>query len=322
MTGAVLSINAGSTSLKVAVHETGKMPRRLVRAVAKTDGQTWRIDLCGVVETQRGGQRELIRAVIDHVERRLAPRPLAATAHRIMEGGSRAGPAIATDELMEALWTLQPSAPLQQGLALELLETARTYRPELVHVACFDSAFHHALPSIEGPFPISHLAWNAGMRRNGLYGLSCQDVADMIATDRIEHERVIAAHIGGGTSLCAMRSGQSVATTMGMVAPEGMAMAPSLACGVNIRWLRETGTPEARLAIGLYAERVAQAAEALTLSLGGLDALVFTGGIGAHDAGLTTDIAERLGHLAPFEVIRHESDEECVMARQASELIQ
>lgn len=256
-----------------------------------------------------------------------------AIVHRIVHGGEHLdAPARIDEALLDTLQSLAPLAPLHQPPALALVQALRQQWPRIPQIACFDTAFHRTMPSLSRRLPIP-AEWDAlGVRRYGFHGLSYQSIVDRLRRDvpEISERRVVIAHLGNGSSLCAVREGRSVDTTMGFSALDGVPMGtrpgtmdPGVLlylmrharwsidqlenflyhdCGLkalsgssaDMRTLLEDESPAARFAVDYFAHRIGQATVALATSLGGLDALVFTGGIGEHAAPLRTAVAARL----------------------------
>ena len=259
---------------------------------------------------------------------------LIAVTHRIVHGGERfTTPCKLDGEAIEALHLLAPLAPLHQPHNLAGVQAFRRQWPEVPAVGCFDTAFHVGLPDVEKRLPLPDALASQGLRRYGFHGLSYQFVAARLHENSHRAAgRVLMAHLGNGASLCAMREGRSFATTMGFSALDGLMMGTrcgSLDAGVllhlwrtgwtlqrveallyrdsglkgvsglsaDMRTLRGSTDPAARLAIELFQHRARREAGALSAVLGGLDVLAFTGGIGEHDALTREAIA---GALEPF----------------------
>lgn len=258
---------------------------------------------------------------------------IVAIGHRIVHGGIRfAAPRIIDQALLDALDTLVPLAPLHQPHNLAAVRALRVLAPSLPQIACFDTAFHHGLPDLAARLPLPREFHDRGVRRYGFHGLSYEYVAHRLRTldPALARGRIIAAHLGNGASLCAILDGASVDTTMGFTALEGLMMGTrsgSLDPGVvlhlhtqfgmgtlevedllyrrsgllgvsgvssDMRTLHANDVPEAVEAIDLFVWRAAKEVAALMASLGGLDGLVFTAGIGENDALIRAAICERL----------------------------
>ncbi|WP_345797569.1 acetate/propionate family kinase [Castellaniella sp. MT123] len=230
-----------------------------------------------------------------------------------------------------------PLAPLHQPFALEAIEILLRERPDLPQIACFDTAFHYTMPQVEQMLPLPYGAWERGLRRYGFHGLSYEYLSIALPERHgdMAHGRVIAAHLGSGASLCALHGLCSQATTMGFSALDGLMMGTrtgSLDPGAVLYLMEierlslqevgrilyhesglkgvsgisadprellaaEADSPRARLALDLYVQRVVREVGALTSVLGGLDMLVFTAGIGEHNATLRQRICDRLAWL-------------------------
>jgi acetate kinase len=305
----VLVVNAGSTSLKLSIVDVAEGSRSITE-----------------IED--------------------AP-PVAAVAHRVVHGGDRfVEPTLVDDEVAEALRALVELAPLHMRPALDALAEARRELPEVPHVAVFDTAFHHAIPEHAATYPLP-AAWRAlGIRRYGFHGLSVAWAAQQVRVARL-----VVCHLGGGCSVTAVRDGVSVDTTMGFTPLEGVPMGTRsgsvdpgallylLRHGVGIDELeagleRDSGLrglggtndvaellaasgARSRLALDVFTYRVAQAAAAMATTLGGLDAIVFTGGIGEHAAAVREAIVARLRFLGAFDVRIVTAREDVVAARAA-----
>lgn len=259
---------------------------------------------------------------------------LRAVAHRIVHGGDRfQAPCWLDGEAIAALHRLSPLAPLHQPHNLAGVQAFRRRWPQVPAVGCFDTAFHASLPVLEQRLPLPQPLADQGLRRYGFHGLSYEYVAARLAEHSAHARgRVLMAHLGNGASLCAMREGRSCATTMGFSALDGLMMGTrcgSLDAGVvlhlwrtgwtlpqvetllykdsglkgvsglsaDLRTLRTSDDPRAKLAIELFLHRARREAGALAAVLGGVEALAFTGGIGEHDAASRQAIA---GALAPL----------------------
>ncbi len=248
---------------------------------------------------------------------------LVAVGHRVVHGGTRYGAPVRVDAgVIEALAALVPLAPLHQPHNLTPIRAIAARMPELPQIACFDTAFHRDQPPIAQAFALPAEITDAGVRRYGFHGLSYEYVAGAMRTldMRAAAGRVVVAHLGNGASMCAMASGRSVASTMGFTALDGLVMGTrtgtidpgvllwlmdergmgardlerllyhrSGLLGVSgissdMRTLLASDDPRAKLAVELFCYRAGRELGSLAAALGGLDALVFTGGIGEHAA--------------------------------------
>jgi acetate kinase len=269
-------------------------------------------------------------------EHPLEGREIIAIGHRVVHGGTEfAAPRLIEPDLLDALEALCPLAPLHQPHNLAAIRAIAALSPGLPQVACFDTAFHHDKPALATRLAIPRALHDQGVRRYGFHGLSYEYIALRLAEidPVLASGRVIAAHLGNGASLCAMDAGRSIDTTMGFTALDGLMMGtrcgsldPGAALhlqsqmgmsaaqveellykrsgllGVSglssdMRTLAEAGTAEAEEAMALFAWRAGREAGALASSLGGLDGIVFTAGIGENDAAMRSRICRRLEWL-------------------------
>ena len=277
-----------------------------------------------------------LAVLVRWLEARLAGRRLAAIGHRVVHGGTRhAEPIRVDDAVLADLATLVPLAPLHQPHNLAPIGLLAACWPEVPQIACFDTAFHRSQPPEAELFALPLEYRDAGVRRYGFHGLSYESIAARLpeVAPAAAAGRTIVAHLGAGVSMCALLGGRSVATTMGFTALDGCIMGTR--CGTIdpgvVLWLarerglsiddierllyRESGllglsglsadmrvllasdAPAARLAIDCFTYRIAREAGSLASALGGLDALVFTAGIGEHSAPIREAICARLAWL-------------------------
>ena len=370
----LLVLNAGSSSLKFALFEGDE--RRL-------RGQIGAIGEGGWVDWDGRRTRRAFRdhhAALDWLLERLEARAavIDAVGHRVVHGGTaHAAPARVTPRLLEALEALVPLAPLHQGPALAAMRALAALRPELPQVACFDTAFHRTQPPLAQRYALPREWHERGVRAYGFHGLSYEFiVARLPEVAGALPERLIVAHLGAGSSLCAIREGRSVATTMGLTPLDGVPMATRpghldpgvvpflLRQGLSLDevedllyhrsgWLGVSGISadmrrllasrdaRAQEAVALFCYRVVREIGSLAAALGGVDALVFTGGVGAHAAPVRARILEGCAWLG-FRLdgaanTRHgpritrpdgpaawviPTDEEAVIARHTRHLLQ
>ncbi|MDS4021659.1 MAG: acetate/propionate family kinase [Candidatus Competibacter sp.] len=253
-----------------------------------------------------------------------------AAGHRVVHGGKEySDPQWLTPDLVARLAAFVPLAPLHQPHNLAGIRALTAVRPDLPQVGCFDTAFHHGQPELARLFALPLIYRQEGVQRYGFHGLSYEYIAGALAEimGTPATGRVVVAHLGNGASMCAMRDGQSVASTMGFTAVEGLPMGTrtgSLDPGVllylierhgmgakdltnllykqsgllglsgisnDMRELLASSDPNAKLAVDYFCYRIARELGSLAAALGGLDALVFTGGIGEHAAA----VRERVG---------------------------
>ena len=251
--------------------------------------------------------------------------------HRVVHGGARyAGPTIVTPEVMKDLRELVPLAPLHQPHNLAAIEAVSDRLPGVPQVACFDTSFHRGQPAVAELVPLPAEIRSRGVQRYGFHGLSYEYIASVLpdVAPEIADRRVIVAHLGSGASLCALKNRKSVDSTLGFTALDGLCMGTrpgSLDPGVvlylfqmlglsakdvetilykksgllgisgisnDMRDLLGSPDPAARLAVDYFVYRVAKEIGALAAVLGGVDALVFTAGIGENAAEIRRRISE------------------------------
>ena len=343
----ILVLNCGSSSIKFALFDTAARPLPRSPAwngkVQGIGGENPDFGETGVApfpirlgtDNPYGCALDLI---LRRVRDRLGERRLAAVAHRVVHGGSKYFSPVRIDAgVLADLRSYIPLAPLHQPFALEAIDILLREQPGLPQVACFDTAFHHTVPQVEQMLPLPYDAWERGLRRYGFHGLSYEYLSIALPERHgdLARSRVIAAHLGSGASLCAMRESRSQATTMGFSALDGLMMGTrtgSLDPGAVIYLMEierlsleevgrilyhesglkgvsgispdprdllavEAREPRARLALDLYVRRIVREIGALAAVLGGLDMLVFTAGIGEHNIELRRRICEGLGWL-------------------------
>jgi acetate kinase len=342
MADAVLTVNAGSSSIKFAVFDTSSAGLRAVshgpagvramshgqiEGIGETPHFTAR-DAAGASiaehrwpDGEHQSHEELFGVLLDWVDGHLGRDAVIAVGHRVVHGGPRFDrPMRVTGKLLRALDALSPLAPLHQPHNLSPIRAIAASRPDLPQVVCFDTAFHHDMPAVATRVALPRAYAAEGVRRYGFHGLSYEYIAGELAelAPDAAGGRVIAAHLGNGASLCAMRAGRSVDSTMGFSALDGLVMGtrcgtidPGILLYLQQRHAMTTGqveqllyreagllgvsgvsgdmrdllgsdVPAAREAIELFIFRLAREAGGLISSLGGLDALVFTAGIGEH----------------------------------------
>jgi acetate kinase len=331
--GSLLVVNAGSSSLKFSVFRVGRSDTLQLAAHGQIDGVGTRPrliahDAAGAALIERDYSVAEVAGVADAIKlagawlrEQFPDEPLRAVGHRVVHGGTDyAEPVLVTDTVLAALEQLIPLAPLHQPHNLAAIRTVRAVRPELPQVACFDTAFHRSHPQLADLYALPWNYYASGVRRYGFHGLSYEYIASTLpqVAPGIADGRVIVAHLGNGASLCALRAGGSVDSTMGFSPLDGIPMGTrpgALDPGVllhlvnhhgmsgaeleqllyhesgllglsgisnDMRVLLESTEPRARLAVDYFVHHVAKQIGALAAVLGGLDGLVFTAGIGEH----------------------------------------
>jgi acetate kinase len=257
-----------------------------------------------------------------------------AVGHRVVHGGARfLQPTLIDEDVLAAIEELRPLAPLHNEPALRAIRAAQEALPDLPHVTVFDTAFHATLPEEAATYAVPR-AWREdwGIRRYGFHGIAVQSVAA-----RVDAERLVVCHLGGGCSVTAVLAGRSIDTTMGFSPLEGVPMATrsgSVDPGALIYVLREHGLTVQELddalehesglaALGglddplgfaVYTYRIAAAVAQMAAALGGLDVLAFSGGVGENHDDVRTEIAARVDFVGDFRVEVVPAREELVIA--------
>ena len=275
-------------------------------------------------DPELGAQEEAFTQLFDWLHQHMAGRPLGAVGHRVVHGGERfTRPARVTPEILSQLDSYTALAPLHQPHNLSAIRAIAALQPDLPQVACFDTEFHTTQPWVAQACALPRHITEAGVKRYGFHGVSYEYIASVLPDflgNAAANGRVVIAHLGNGASLCAMQGRKSVASTMGFTALDGLMMGTrcgNLDPGVvlhlmgalgmsaeavekllytqsgllgvsgissDMRTLEASQRPEARQSIDLYAYRIRQELGSMAASLGGLDALVFTAGIGENSA--------------------------------------
>jgi acetate kinase len=335
-------LNAGSSSLKFCVY-------------VRPDGEAWRLEARGQIEgigtsprfsaKDGAGQKLDERALDTSVsDGRAALDALAAwlrskyggsrvlgVGHRVVHGGATFGaPTIVTAAVMEELRTLVPLAPLHQPYNLAAIDAVSARLPGVPQVACFDTSFHRGQPAVASVVPLPRDVTRAGVQRYGFHGLSYEYIASVLPTvaPEIAGGRVIVAHLGSGASVCALKNGKSIDSSLGFTALDGLCMGTrpgALDPGVvlylfqnlglstkevetilykksgllgisgisnDMRDLLGSSEPAARLAVDYFVYRAAKEIGALAAVLAGIDGLVFTAGIGENSPEIRSRICE------------------------------
>jgi acetate kinase len=341
MTRAVLTLNAGSSSVKVALFpETGDRP--LASGLADRIGPEGVLKLKDADGNPLAATGDLtshegaITAVMDSFCAHWPDLDLCAIGHRVVHGGAHhAKPAIVDDSLLAELEALSPFAPLHQPHNLAGIRAAMAAFPGVPQVACFDTAFHRTNPWVSDSFALPRALYDEGVRRYGFHGLSYDYIAGELArrAPHLAEGRVIVAHLGNGASMCGLQNGRSMASTMGFTALDGLPMGTR--CGQvdpgvllylmdqkgmtaaqitdllykqsgllglsglsnDMRTLEAAGTPEAAEAIDYFVFRCQREIGSIAAALGGIDALIFCGGIGENSRMIRARICERLGWM-------------------------
>ncbi len=337
----ILTLNVGSSSVKCALFEIhGGTPMLWATlSLDKRAGQVFYTLEGHGHAVQRSGKCEFIssHAMLTYVHeilsQNLPPYEMVAVGHRVVHGGDVYVSSTRIDDAMlDVLETLIPLAPLHLPSELDAIQIFKLLYPNAQHIACFDTAFHSRHSDVSRMFGLPRSYFEAGIKRYGFHGLSYDYIAgELLNIDpQVAKGRVIVAHLGSGASLCAMKDGVSVATTMGFTALDGLVMATrsgSVDVGAilylqrlkdlsvdalehvlyyesglkgisgisgDMRELEASSALEAKQAIEVFCYHIIREMGGLVAVLGGLDALVFTAGIGEHSAYVRSKVLHAL----------------------------
>ena len=347
MSATVLVVNAGSSSIKFqlfSIASGDRLERRLKgqiegvgvkpHLVARGVGGDTLID-----ETWPASEVKDVPAALDKVvgflRAHIGELPTA-IGHRVVHGGpDYSAPTVITDAVLKRLDTFSPLAPLHQPNNLAPIRAVRARQPQLLQVACFDTAFHRGHPDVADRYALPQALYDEGVRRYGFHGLSYEYIADRlpsVAPD-LAKGRAVVAHLGSGASMCAISDGRSVECTLGFTALDGLPMGtrpgqldPGIIlylldqkgmsakdverflyseCGLkglsgvsnDVRDLLESQDPRAKLALDHFTYRIALSAGMLASAMGGIDGLVFTAGIGENAPRIREAVVKRLAWL-------------------------
>lgn len=374
---AILTLNAGSSSIKYSVYLTGDGEPEQI-AVGQIDGIGPDAKLIlkhggteTVTELGQADHTAGLKAVLTALSPILGDTPVAGVGHRIVHGGPKfADPTVINAEILEELAGLNKLAPLHQPHNVAAIRAAMVAFPEAVQVGCFDTGFHRGHDFVNDVYALPRELYEEGVRRYGFHGLSYDYITGHIAESMPElaDARIVIAHLGNGASMTAVRGRRAVASTLGFSALDGLPMGTR--CGQldpgiilylldkgmsadeisnllykesgmkglsglthDMRTLTDSEDPRAAEALAYYIARVTREVGALAAAGGGIDALVFTGGVGEHSGVVRKGVADNLGFLGisvdakanaanarsigtgPVKVMVIATDEERVIAR-------
>jgi acetate kinase len=368
VTPQILTINGGSSSIKFALFEAGDSLQRILSGTIERIGLPDATFVVKGVNKADNFTRSLtapnhtaaVGVLMDWIEERIQRGELTAVGHRVVHGGPKySQPQRITPEMVKELHQLQPFDP--EHLPEEILLTEAFYRrfPNLVQVACFDTAFHHDLPRVARLLPIPRRFEVLGVRRYGFHGLSYAFLMEelaRVAGPQAARGRVILAHLGNGASLAAVSEGKSLDTSMGLTPTGGVPMStrsgdldPGLVWylarteGITAKKFnemvnfqsgllgvsetssdmqdlleRETEDVRAAEAVALFCYQVKKWIGAFAAALGGLDTLVFAGGIGENASTVRARICDGLGFLGIELEEKRNTDGAAVISTEAS----
>lgn len=372
---AILTLNAGSSSIKFGVYLTSPEPELIQVGQVENLGPVARLILEGenkrVVEIGPADHLVAVQAILQTVTPMLDGQQVIGVGHRIVHGGKAFdAPMQLTQDVMAQLEALDPLAPLHQPHNLAAVRAAKLAFPDAVQIGCFDTAFHKGHPFVNDTFAIPRKYYDQGVRRYGFHGVSYEYITGVLERDwyDLAQGRVVIAHLGNGASMCAVRDGKSIGSTMGFSALDGLPMGTrcgQLDPGVllylldqgmsaadlaqmlyndsglkglselthDMRSLLASTDPRAREAIDYYVFRFRRELGAMAAIMGGIDGLVFCGGIGENAAEIRAQVIEGMEFLGlsldlnanaageveigtgPTQVLVIRTDEERIIAR-------
>ncbi|WP_225029646.1 acetate/propionate family kinase [Xinfangfangia pollutisoli] len=342
MTGGILTLNAGSSSLKFALFAAGE-DRPMATGLADRIGPEGALkikDGTGAPlprsEGSLASHGAALHCVLDSLRAAFPGQEISAVGHRVVHGGIVHDKPVRLDAaVMAELERLAPFAPLHQPHNLAGIRAAVEAFPQAPQIACFDTAFHRSHPWVNDTFGLPRAYYDRGVRRYGFHGLSYDYIAGEIArtAPTLADGKVVVAHLGNGASLCGIRQGRSIASTMGFSALDGLPMGTrcgQLDPGVmlylmdqegmtpaqitdllytqsgllglsgisnDMRTLEMSEAPEAAEAIAYFTYRIQREIGAMAAAMGGIDAIVFTGGIGENSRLVRERVCATLGWM-------------------------
>ncbi len=344
MSNVILVVNAGSSSIKFALYlasDLKLLARGQVTGLSSSVESTWEFILSDGEKHKAGiGAIDTHSAAIDFIVNWLKDHSnqwqLVAAGHRVVHGGKKyASPVRITPETLAELRQLQNLAPQHQSNNLAVIEGISDFIPELLQVACFDTAFHSTQPPEQRVLPIPKRYRDKGLMKYGFHGLSYEYLVKQLPTINAGHlpDKLIIAHLGNGASVCAINKGRSVATTMSFSTLDGLVMGSR--CGTldpgvllhllqeervsvnelshslysesgllglsgissDVRQLEASSSEQAELALKVYIDTLAKQVAAFGSVLGGIDALVLSGGVGENSIFVRAQLLARLAWL-------------------------
>ena len=336
---AVLTLNAGSSSIKFAVYRAAQTPELMQAGQVENLGPVARLVLKGdgarEVDIGPADHAAAVRAILHELAPVLDGHAVTGVGHRIVHGGKTFGaPVELTGDVLAQLDAFVPLAPLHQPHNLAAVRAAQAAFPDALQIGCFDTSFHKGHPFVNDTFGLPRRFYDQGVRRYGFHGLSYDYITSCLRRDwpELAKGRVVIAHLGNGASMCAVQNGRSIGSTMGFSALDGLPMGTrcgQLDPGVllylmgqgmgveeitrilykesglkglselshDMRTLLASDDPKAREAIDYYVFRIRRELGGMAAVLGGLDGVVFCGGIGENAAEIRARVIDGMGFL-------------------------
>ncbi|WP_164661872.1 acetate/propionate family kinase [Tropicibacter sp. Alg240-R139] len=332
----LLTLNAGSSSIKFGVYLAADEPELLLLGQVENLGPVAQLMLSHpkkkTVEIGPADHVSAVQAILEAIEPVLQGHVVTGVGHRIVHGGKTfTGPVELTHQVMGQLETLVPLAPLHQPHNLAAVRAAQAAFPDAVQIGCFDTSFHQGHSFVNDAFAIPRRFYEKGVRRYGFHGLSYDYITDTLKREHpiLARGRVVIAHLGNGASMCAIKNGQSIGSTMGFSALDGLPMGTrcgQLDPGVllylmeqghsaeaithilykksgllglseishDMRTLLASDDRRAAEAIDYYVFRIKRELGAMVAVLGGLNAVIFCGGIGENSPEIRARILDEM----------------------------
>lgn len=348
----ILTVNAGSSSIKMGLFagQQKQPPKLLMRGKVDGIGTQPRIQIKDTANNtvadlpysvaEVGNLTDAFRRIYAIFTEILDGKEPTLVGHRVVHGGNQfSHPILVNQQVLQQLEEITPLAPLHQPYNLASMRLISDNKPEIPQVACFDTAFHAKRDELHKLFALPYEMYQQGIKSYGFHGLSFEYISQFLQQNlpELSHKKIVIAHLGNGSSLCAIEQGKCVEVTTSFTALDGVPMATrtgALDVGVilhllrqgknvaeleqlvykesgllgisgvssDMRTLKASNEQRAKLAIDYYALHIAQYIARLAVSLGGLDAVVFTAGIGEKDASLRTQVLNQLSPLFGFKL--------------------
>lgn len=367
----ILVINSGSSSIKFQLFEQsslevlarGKISN--INTTPRFTASTMQLNQEEIQQTtsnfpENYTYKEALRYILTWIETYFKQWEISCVAHRVVHGGPYFTNSVQiSSEVIRKLKRLCSLAPLHQPHNLAAIELLEELKPDITQIACFDTAFHAGHTRLFIEYALPETLRSQGIRRFGFHGLSYEYLVYKLRQSEpsLVKGRIVAAHLGNGASLCAIKNGVSIDTSMGMSALDGLPMGTrcgNLDPGVvlyilkslgltadelehmlynesglkglsgwtnDVRLLEACDNQDATFALDFFCMKTAQYIAMMAVSLGGIDAIIFTGGIGENSALIRQKILQVLDFLKPFEVRTIKTNEEKIMAMHAIQII-
>lgn len=366
---AVLTLNAGSSSIKFAIFNADELEPLLtglfdnigVSTVFKSKSEKYFSEALTWAQGEAPKTHtECLHFLIDWLKKHYANVSITAVGHRVVHGGSHySEPAIIDDTLLQALRKLFDLAPLHEPHNMTGIQAAQAAFVDVLQVACFDTAFHRGHSFVNEAYALPRELYEEGVRRYGFHGLSYEYIAHVLMADfpHIYSGKVIVCHLGNGASMCALVNGQSIASTMGFTPLDGLAMGTrcgnldpgillylleykgldahaisrllykesgllGLSGGLShdMRTLEQSDSPLAKQAVDYFIHRIVLEIGSLAMAIGGIDAIVFTGGIGENSRLIRHRVAREVAWLGLALDSKANEDNATIISSQSSKI--